>query len=87
MNQRFASAGRQADDHYPHHRTESSRQPCSHGHGDTAVIDRRPYLTCREVILAGMRRAAGVRRDTGRKAKDAAELSWDSEGGAIEQGK
>lgn len=56
------------------------------GTSTPAVIDR-PYLTCREVILAGMRRAAGVRRDAGRKAKDAAESSWDSEGGAIDQGK
>lgn len=54
--------------------------------GDTTPAADRPYLTCREVILAGMRRAAGVRRDRDRKGKVAAQSRWDSEGGAISTG-
>jgi len=46
----------------------------------------RPYLTCREVIRRGLRRAAGVRPDVGHQVKDTAQSRWDSEGGAISTG-
>jgi hypothetical protein len=45
----------------------------------TPAATDRPYLTAREVLRAGISRAAG------RKEMAAAKSTWDSEGGATDQ--
>jgi hypothetical protein len=52
--------------------------PAAMGRSTPAATDR-PYLTAREVLRAGIRRAAG------RKEMAAAKSTWDSEGGATDQ--
>ena len=47
--------------------------------GSTPAATDRPYLTAREVLRAGISRAAG------RKEMAAAKSTWDSEGGATDQ--
>jgi hypothetical protein len=47
--------------------------------GSTPAATDRPYLTAREVLRAGISRAAG------RKEMAAAQSIWDSEGGATDQ--
>jgi hypothetical protein len=47
--------------------------------GSTPAATDRPYLTAREVLRAGISRAAG------RKEMATAKSTWDSEGGATDQ--